>query len=265
MGSKGSTLPSKELHCESWPSIVSAPASSVTTSDVVLQSTLAAQSELLQRVRSFLEMAEAALSKLSLVPTMLKTIPITCLPGEADVGSAEDKGPELYGCFSPRVNDSPLSLPLVPSIAEGEAISVVMASVLQTMPELQELCGSPSLPLSKVVLPATSCVIPNSPMLGEKLEVNSPEHSDVASVTIPPPPTHNSDVLFTKELCDLLSSVEIAIPGCGRAIAFLLTGTSTKGKSKKVGDCPQTTIRKEKSIRCKDKKFDATRKASVAA
>lgn len=238
MGSKGSTLPSKELRCESWPSIVSAPTSSVTTSDVELQSTLAAQSELLQRVGSFLEMAEAALSKLSLVPTMLKTVPMTCLPGEVDVGSAEDKGPELYGCFSPRVNDSPLSLPLVPSTAEGEAISVVVASILQTMPEIQELCGSPSLPLSKVVLPATSCVIPDSPTLGGHLEVNSPECSDVTYVTIPPPLTHNSDVLFAKEFCDLLTSVEIAIPGCGRAIACPLMGKSTKGKSKKVGDCP---------------------------
>lgn len=100
-------------------------------------------------------------------------------------------------------------------------------------------------------------------MLGEQLEVNSPERSDAAFVTIPAPSTHNSDVLFAKELCDLLNSLENAIPGCGRAIACLLTGTSTKGKSKKVGDRPQTTFRKEKSIRCKEKKIGATRKASV--
>ena len=55
----------------------------------VLQSTLAAQTELLQgymtHVRSFMERAEATLSRLSLVPAMFKTIPTSCLHGEVDV------------------------------------------------------------------------------------------------------------------------------------------------------------------------------------
>jgi hypothetical protein len=60
----------------------------------------------------------------------------------------------------------------------------------------------------------------------------------------------NPDALFAKELCDILSSLEAAIPGCGRAVACLLTGTPIKGKSK-VGVCPRTGKRKEKSLRRK--------------
>jgi hypothetical protein len=72
----------------------------------------------------------------------------------------------------------------------------------------------------------------------------------------------NSDALFTKELCDVLSSLEAASPGCGRVIACLLIGSTIKSKSKKVGDCPTG---KEKSLRLKGKKKDATGKAPAAA
>jgi hypothetical protein len=98
----------------------------------------------LEQVASFLERAEAALSKLSLLPTVLSPI------GEVGVGSVEDIGVELYGCLSPRVGriSSVLSaLPLVPSATEGEDIDDVVASVLQVMSDLHELCASPSLRL----------------------------------------------------------------------------------------------------------------------
>jgi hypothetical protein len=68
---------------------------------------------------------------------------------------------------------------------------------------------------------------------------------------IPYPPAHNNNVLFAKQLCDLLNSLEVAIPGCGRAIACLLTWTTIKGKTKKMGS--QIDILKEKSLRCKNK------------
>jgi hypothetical protein len=69
------------------------------------------------------------LSRLSLAPAMLKTSPTPCPPGEVGASSTEDKGAELYGCFSPRVEDS--SLPLsalssVPSIIEGELASLMV-------------------------------------------------------------------------------------------------------------------------------------------
>jgi hypothetical protein len=141
--------------------------------------------------------------------------------------------------------------------------------VLQIMPDLQELCASPALPLSvedtKVDLPVASCVRSDSvsPLSQKQLEVNSPQLSDVTSTPTRTPSSHNRDVLFAKELCDLLSTVEVAIPGCGRAIACLLTGMTIKS-NKEMGDCSRTDIPK-KSLRCKDKKSSATRKTSAAA
>jgi hypothetical protein len=153
-------------------------------------------------------------------------------PSEVGVGSAKDGGAKLYGCFSPRVGDylSLSTLSSVPSTAEGEAIATVVAPVVQIMPELRELCTSPTLPLSvehkKMDSPTT---------------LSSPERSDEVFAPIPPSMLDNPDALFAKELCDILSSLEVAC---------LLTGTPIKGKSK-VSVCPRTGKRKEKSLRPK--------------
>jgi hypothetical protein len=92
-------------------------------------------------------------------------------------------------------------------------VSELVSLVLQIMPKLPELCASPALPLSvehkKVDSSAT---------------LNSHVQSEVTSLPIPPPVAHNPDALFAKELCDLLSGLETAIHGLGRAIACLLTG-----------------------------------------
>ena len=77
---------------------------------MLLQSTLATQAKLLMRVGSFLERAEAALDKLSLVSAVLQSAPAPHPPSEVDVGgSVENRVGELYGCFSPRVMDNSLS------------------------------------------------------------------------------------------------------------------------------------------------------------
>jgi hypothetical protein len=86
----------------------------------------------------------------------------------------------------------------------------------------------------------------------------------VTSSLIPPPSAHNPDALLAKELCDLLSGLDIAIPGLGRAVACLLTGTPIKDKIKKVRDCSWTDMRKEKSLMSKDKKSGARRKAHMS-
>ena len=129
-----SQLPSKVLHRRSWASVVCAHAESATPSDVLLQSTLAAQDELPVRVGRFLERAEAALGKLSLVPAVLQSTPTPRPPSEVDVGgSVENSVAEFYGCFSPRAvdNSSPSSaLPTVLSTAEGGTIAVVVPPVL---------------------------------------------------------------------------------------------------------------------------------------
>jgi hypothetical protein len=154
----------------------------------------------------------------------MKSIPLPHSPGEVGVGTTEDKGSELYGCFSPRAGDT-LLLPPLPAVStsEGEAVDVVVALVLQIMPGLQEICASPTMPLSvegmKTDTSVTACAQLDSDShlsREQQLEVNPLVQSDVTSVPIPPPPPHNRDVLFAKELCDLLSSVEDAIPGCGR-------------------------------------------------
>jgi hypothetical protein len=169
----------------------------------------------------------------------------------------EDRGEELYGSFSPRVGDSssPLSTsPSVSSIVKGEALAAIVTPVLQIMPELQGLCESPVLPLSEEHVNVDSLTA-----------LSSPKRSDVISATIPPKQKLNSDALFAKELCDILSSLEAANPGIGRALACILTGDTIKSKSKKVSDCPRTGIQKDKSLRRKDKKSGTIRKVPAAA
>jgi hypothetical protein len=73
--------------------------------------------------------------------------------------------------------------------------------------------------------------------------LSSPKRSVVTSSPIPPSATDNPDALLAKEVYDLLSRLDTAIPGLGRAIACLLTGIPIKGKSKRVGDCPRTGMR----------------------
>jgi hypothetical protein len=58
--------------------------------------------------------------------------------------------------------------------------------------------------------------------------------------------------LFSKEHSDVLNNLKVAIPKYGRVIACLLVGTTIKGKSRKVDDFPYTSVRKEKSLSCKD-------------
>ena len=179
--------------------------------------------------------------------------------GEVGIDSDGDRGAELYGPFSPRVEDVSSSLFVMPSVqstAEGEAIAAVVDPVLQIMPELRDLCASSALPLS-LSMDHTKGDL--SAALG------SSERSDVISAPIPPSPGHNPDALFAKELCDLLSSVEAACPGSGRAIACLLTGTKIKGRSKKVKDCHRTGTRRGKRLTSKDKKNSAIEKVSAAA
>ena len=134
--------------------------------------------------------------------------------------------------------------------------------MLQIMPELRELCGGSVLPLSveqlKVDPPEISIVAlpPSSPLESSQIpDAKGCGDLDVAVSAIPLPatvehvmpvsdmstepsvvaPTPNPDALFAKELCDLLTSVEVAKPGLGRSIACLLTGTPIRGKQKKVG------------------------------
>ena len=123
------------------------------------------------------------------------------------------------------------------STVEGGSIPVVVPPVLQVMPELQVLCASSDSPLSvehmMVDTQATTCEGHDSTLTCESSEVNSPARSHVASAPIPPPPTDNSNALFAKELCNLLSSLEAASPGSGKAVACILTEKFNKEKRRK--------------------------------
>jgi hypothetical protein len=110
--------------------------------------------------------------------------------GEVGVGSMKDMGVELYGCLSPHVVASSLSLSASPSVSssiEGEAIAVVVAPILQIMPDLQEICASPSLPLSVKHVKVDSLVT-----------LCSTKPSDVIAAPIPPTSALNPNALFQK-------------------------------------------------------------------
>ncbi|SPT20403.1 unnamed protein product [Triticum aestivum] len=178
-GSVRSTPPSKALHRGSWASVVSVAAGSATPSELMLQSALADQTALLQgcvaRVESFLERAEVALGRLSLVPALLQTTLTSHSPCVAGVCSMEDRGEELYGSFSPRVGVHSSPVPTSPhmvSSTEGESIAVLVTPVLQIMPELRELCLSLSVEHTKVDMSAASIEGQVSPLSSEQLEVS---------------------------------------------------------------------------------------------
>jgi hypothetical protein len=156
-----------------------------------------------------------------------------------------------------------------------------MAPVMEIMPELQELCGkpSPSLPMLHLqVDPLGTSTVASTPLpvepsyIGDKImpelnelcgessvasmvELGSLESMAVAMTSLPPVSEEpdfvdnrgvlapNSEALFGKELCDLLLSLEAAIPGYGKEIACVLAGKASKGLIKKV----------EKSLRSRRK------------
>ncbi|XBI23004.1 hypothetical protein VPH35_063955 [Triticum aestivum] len=276
-----STPPYKALHRGSWASIVSDDVGSAPPTDVLLQSTLATQAKLLMRVGSFLERAEAALDKLSLVSAVLQSTPTSRPSSQVDVvgGSIENRGEELYGCFSPRVGDNLSSM----SAAESKAIAVVVAPVLQIMPELQQLCVRPVSPQPMEHVEVVSLVTPvegqDSPRSCEQLEASGSivsvvsvtdnveavkmlasdplepsqmvaiverEGSDVTVThsheTVGQVSVHDkvNDILFQIEIHSLLKHLEAASPGSDKAIV-------------------------EEVLRSKRMKSGATRKASAAA
>jgi hypothetical protein len=108
----------------------------------------------LARVVSFLVQAEAAHGR---------PMPDVSSPTELHVDSVDEGKADLYGCFSPRVG---ICTSWVSAASMTEAAEVV-SSVLQVMPELQELCG-----VSSVILP---------------MELVSLEALEVASMPSPPP------------------------------------------------------------------------------
>ena len=205
--------------------------------DVPLQPVLVEQTELfhteirdcLARVESVLSRAEAALSNLQVVP-IVSSLP--CLR----VGSTDGVVAGLYGEFCPRATPIMSSSPVLSSASGSNVFDEVVAPGLQVMPELSELCGQPSLPLSmmfsaKKVTPETLMVdtASSSPPVEPSQPLASMDDGALASSVLHSPVTFEKvvpvcETLFVKDLCELLASVEKASPGKGKAISCLLIG-----------------------------------------
>ncbi|KAM0842137.1 hypothetical protein ACQ4PT_058538 [Festuca glaucescens] len=254
------------------------PAKEAIMAFVPSQSTLAKEVELihyelqgcLTRVGRFLARAEAILGR-------LPAIPVVTPLAEPHVGPVGNGEVELYGPLSPRGRPCMLSLPAGSSASESEAIVGVVAPVLHIMPEVQELCEEPALPLSMVhpmvdSLEASAVPLSLAPPLSKPSQtlafvkreclddvvlhstqsigkVVSVGDEVVASSALPPIP----GALFAKKLCDFHVSLEADDPGSGKTIGCLLKEREMRNKSKE-----GSRILKEKSFKSKIKKSGAS-------
>jgi hypothetical protein len=99
-------------------------------------------------------------------------------------------------------------MPSMPSSIEGEAIAVVVALV-QIMPDLQEICASPSLPLSVEHVKVDSLVT-----------LCSREPSDMISAPIPPTSALSPELCSQKIFVTCSASWRLLLRGVeGRLLA----------------------------------------------
>jgi hypothetical protein len=138
------------------------------------------------------------------------------LMSKADI-EAVDKVPEeslvvgevcTFGCFSPHARYRS-SQPAMSVAFEHEVIDGILAPVMHIMPELQELLVEACPPPTIGFLAVSSTPPPVE--LNQPLDfVDGGEKVNEAATLTP-----NSEALFAKELCDLLTSLEVASPGSG--------------------------------------------------
>jgi hypothetical protein len=224
----------------------------------------------LLRAKSFLEWAEVALARLSLAPVEMSTPPMLPPRNELHDDFTGERVVELYGSFFPcaRATSS--------ADCVCDPIVVDAAPVLQILPELQRMCEVPVLPPSSehlkvdslvtsvvAALASTTPPLEPSPMTTFE-EGTAPDRVAMQShESIEQVASSSDEVNKAEEICELLSKLDVVIPGLGRSIACLLTGTPIKDKIKNMCGGPQNGIQ-NKSLGCKDKKGTATRKASMA-
>lgn len=167
----------------------------------------------------------------------------------------------------------------------GDATTVVMAPVMQIMPELQQMCEEPVSPLLgehlqggslvpsvMALAPAPTTPDPSQASLYEEKSyrdssvMHSPKPSGlmvpvgedivVAGVVVP-----NPGALFAAKLCDFLA--ELDADKSGKTIGCLFKEKALRDKCKKGGINPQPGILKEKSSRTKSKKDGAKENSQV--
>jgi hypothetical protein len=103
------------------------------------------------------------------------------------------------------------------------------APVLQIMLELQELCGESSVVLPMELGLCEPLAVATSPSPRPSEPCEPPAFVDNGGVLAP-----NSEVLYGKEVCDLLVSLEAVNPGYGKDIACVLTGKASDDLIRKV-------------------------------
>ncbi|KAK1662151.1 hypothetical protein QYE76_050310 [Lolium multiflorum] len=213
------SLPSDVPHRRSWASVVSAPVSSLASTD--MQSAMEKPAEFFQEavrplqeaivslhgwmlaIGGFLERAEAVLGRLSQTPVDPLVPP--------NVGKVGTSGEGLHGCFSPRAT----------------VCSAIKAPVMQIMPELLELCGGVVTPppVEEVRLGSHRLSDPASP------PCQAPEKCVAVDVAVSPSPESGRQVVLigdgvaksgllpivdgavvAREVCDFLATLAVAYP-----------------------------------------------------
>jgi hypothetical protein len=189
----------------------------------------------------------------SLEPTQARIadgLGVTPVQASCPLDSSEQKSSmveegHLHGCFSPHGSLCPPLQPDMWVASESKGMDGALAPG-QITQELNELCGEPPMmpPLESGSFKAV--VMTTSP---PQLPISLDSGGVLA---------HRSDALFAKELCGLLTSLEMASLGYGKDIACILAGKASDHTIKKV----EQSLRKV-SLWSNRRKRGVARKASV--
>lgn len=139
----------------------------------------------------------------------------------------------------------------MPAASGSEVIVIVevVAPVLQTMPELHELCEEPTSPLFMVF----SMVVSAEALTVERTTLDT----FILHTPIP-------EALFTKKLSDLIARLKVDSPS-RKMVGCHLKDKADRGESKKEGTSTGSGFMKEKSFKSTSKNSNAMGKVSAAA
>jgi hypothetical protein len=161
----------------------------------------------------------------------------------ATFSSSQTFGFEKSDIVDAVISPSPESdrhvVPYVPVSYECEDIDEIIVPVMKIMPELHELSGEPSPPLSMEHLQVVSL---GTPMVASASPSMEPSHlgdkvDETSALAL------NSEAI-PRELRDLAASLEAAIQGSSKEIACLLAEKTSGGKIKKVKEYLRNTRKK---------------------
>jgi hypothetical protein len=140
-----------------------------------------------------------------------------------------EKSDVVDAAVSPAPESDRNVVPDVPVAYECEDIDEIIVPVMKIMPELHELSGEPSPPLSMEHLQVVSL---GTPMVASASPSMEPSHlgdkvDETSALAL------NSEAI-SRELRDLVAGLESAIPGSSKEIACLLAEKTSGAKIQKV-------------------------------